>query len=419
MYEVGTNAQDDTKKIVDQIKAINDAIKKPHKRPHINVNTQPETGGYYSLDKDVLEKLQQIIASGKINSHKNNIKLQDDNTVSEIEDLRHSREMAAQLTGNPGLQMSSPYLTSIPVLVMPSPSPVSPSFGYNNANSMQFRQTGMSSLLNSMQLSQPSYQTRQGFESPFQFQWPFASWFPILIRDPLLSVMNGGGWNNFIEVGQSADVCRRQKSTEDENVQDNIIDDEEVLKSLNRMNARQSRAVKKRTVSHQTRLQDVENTKKTKKIFSTKPLTTRKPVKQDYTEQDTKTVDEGDLRFPFGDFTLFGNRKPVAPSPGFFINRLKVRRGGVAIAGPGGVATAGRGGTAIVGPGGLAYTQPGGLAIAGPAARVVALAPDADLSSIISKLQAQDGSVPRSLQPIIEGKVVATGPVIYYHPNPS
>lgn len=39
------------------------------------------------------------------------------------------------------------------------------------------------------------------------------------------------------------------------------------------------------------------------------------------------------------------------------IKRLVVRRGGVAIAGPGGIATAGSGGTAIVGPGGSAYSS--------------------------------------------------------------
>lgn len=399
---------------------MNDALKKPGKRPQINWNTQPQSESYI-MDKDVLEKLQQIIASGKEYSYKNKVNLQDDNTESEIEDFRHSRQLETQLLGNPGLSMMSlPYMTSIPVLIVPSSTPSM--YGYNPMNSMPFKQTQFTNILN--QLNQPGYQTRQGIEgvspSPFQWQWPFSSLFPILIRDPFLSIMNGGGWSNFFQTGQEADICRRQRFADDENIQNNVINSK-VLNSINSINTRQGRAIKKRTVLHQNSQQEVDNTKKTKKIFSTKPFTTRKPVKQAYTEpeQDTKTADDGDLRFPFGDFTFFGNRKPVAPSPGFFINRLKVRRGGVAIAGPGGVATAGRGGTAIVGPGGLAYTQPGGLAVAGPAARVVALSSDADLSSIISKLQKQDGSVPRSLQPIIEGKVVATGPVIYYHPNPS
>lgn len=85
------------------------------------------------------------------------------------------------------------------------------------------------------------------------------------------------------------------------------------------------------------------------------------------------------------------------------------------------MATAGKGGAAIVGPGGLAYTQPGGLAVAGPSSRVVALTSDVDLSSIVTRLQQQqaatDGSVPRLLEAIPEGKIVAIGPTIYYHPE--
>lgn len=414
MYEEGP--QGNTKDIVDRIKAINDAIsmKKPTKRPQINWNTQPQTGGGYIMDKDVLAKLQEIIASGKLNSNSPN-QAQENNLLTENSDLRYSRQMA-MMQGNQGVPiMANPYMTSIPVLVMPQNM-----IGYNN-------------MLSSQQLS--SF-TRQGPQSPSIFdglgtlQWPtFGSWFPILIRDPILSMINGGGWDNFIQTGQAADVCRTQKSAETEKQmiynQDVITDGNEIDNNLsqdqgyNSFNMRQGRAIKKRTVSYETRMQEAEDKKKSNKIY-TKPTTTRKPVKRVQAEQGTKTVNshDGDLRFPFGEFSIFGNKKPVAPSPGFFINKMKVRRGGVAIAGPGGVATAGRGGTAIVGPGGLAYTQPGGLAVAGPNARVIALSHDADLHSIISRLQEQRGSVPRSLQAIPEGKVVATGPVIYYHPNP-
>ncbi|CAG9859641.1 unnamed protein product, partial [Phyllotreta striolata] len=67
---------------------------------------------------------------------------------------------------------------------------------------------------------------------------------------------------------------------------------------------------------------------------------------------------------------------------GVFIHKLKVRKGGVAIAGPGGIATAGSGGTAIVGPGGIAYTQPDSLAIAGSGTKVVAVDPTINLGEL-------------------------------------
>lgn len=94
---------------------------------------------------------------------------------------------------------------------------------------------------------------------------------------------------------------------------------------------------------------------------------------------------------------------------GIFINRLKVRKGGVAIAGPGGIATAGSGGTAIVGPNGVAYTQPNGIAIAGPGSRVIAVDPGIDLNKFVLNLTKNNESSPRF------GKVVAIGPVVYYN----
>ncbi|KAK9709391.1 protein of unknown function (DUF4774) [Popillia japonica] len=90
---------------------------------------------------------------------------------------------------------------------------------------------------------------------------------------------------------------------------------------------------------------------------------------------------------------------------GIFIHRLKVRKGGVAIAGPGGIATAGSGGTAIVGPNGFAYTHPDSLAIAGTGSRVIAVDPKVNLGDIIKGKE--DGSR--------VGKLVAVGPVIYYN----
>lgn len=95
---------------------------------------------------------------------------------------------------------------------------------------------------------------------------------------------------------------------------------------------------------------------------------------------------------------------------GVIIQRLRVRNGGIAIAGPNGIATAGSGGTAIVGPGGTAITHPKGLSIAGPGARVISVPETMDLRELA--LRTMPGEVP------INGTVVAHGPAIYYnHPE--
>ncbi|KAL5281988.1 hypothetical protein ACFFRR_005334 [Megaselia abdita] len=93
---------------------------------------------------------------------------------------------------------------------------------------------------------------------------------------------------------------------------------------------------------------------------------------------------------------------------GIIIQRLKVRKGGIAIAGPGGIATAGSGGTAIVGPGGFALTHPKSLTIAGPGAKILAYPSETDLKEIL--LNTGNGD-----ELLNNGKIVATGPAIYYN----
>lgn len=95
---------------------------------------------------------------------------------------------------------------------------------------------------------------------------------------------------------------------------------------------------------------------------------------------------------------------------GVIIQRLRVRNGGIAIAGPNGIATAGSGGTAIVGPGGTAITHPKGLSIAGPGARVFSVPESVDLRELA--LRTNPGEVPAN------ATIVAHGPAIYYnHPE--
>lgn len=88
---------------------------------------------------------------------------------------------------------------------------------------------------------------------------------------------------------------------------------------------------------------------------------------------------------------------------GDLVTQFVLRKGGVAIAGPGGTAATGDGGTAVVGPGGIVYARPNGLAVVGPGGKVVSLPAGV--------------SEPRSVGlPLPQGaKIVATGPIVYYH----
>lgn len=133
------------------------------------------------------------------------------------------------------------------------------------------------------------------------------------------------------------------------------------------------------------------------------------PVTQPAVRQDAQpTVNKG----PFA--ALFDRPNEVVEAikeGGIIIQRLRVRNGGIAIAGPNGIATAGSGGTAIVGPGGTAITHPKGLSIAGPGARVISVPETTDLRTLA--LSTNPGEVPEN------GTVVAHGPVIHYnHPVP-
>ncbi|CAH2107752.1 unnamed protein product [Euphydryas editha] len=525
-YQIYTNKDKShhTKEILDKLKFLNIDLGKP---PRIVTN---DNNPYESYDL-----INHILANSALTSGimaSNNEQLKDSHNDDEG---RNYNSRSAKLLPNMFVPNSAipsipyPYIINVPAVPLSYYEILG---GYNINNNLM---SPSNQAIQSRQQLFPNFPSFPSFPS-FSFDniqlQPFAQFFPVLIKNPFVALAQGGGWNNFIEYGQNADVCnRKQKSIDiaDENKSDvkslvekqsklkniiniesndddvkgdveslvenqandniltnyennddnvkslvekqsnnkNVINNEnnhddvkslvknqsnerkvisnenndDNVKSLveNQSNesklinnesndsktsepkttSRQSRSIKKRTVSAKAPVQEVEEIETGKKIYPTKPSTTRKTTKRPLTvdqDEDFKNSDqEGDLRFPFSDFTWFGNKKPVAPSPGFFINKLKVRKGGVAIAGPGGVATAGRGGTAIVGPGGLAYTKPGGLAIAGPHARVVALSPYADtLPSIFRPHQL--GYDFRSLDSIREGKVVATGPVIYYHP---
>lgn len=135
----------------------------------------------------------------------------------------------------------------------------------------------------------------------------------------------------------------------------------------------------------------------------------------DSQEPSAKDEDGGQFKGPFSSY--FNNQKEqvveALKQGGVIIQRLRVRNGGIAIAGPNGVATAGSGGTAIVGPGGIALTHPRSLTIAGPGARVIAVPETTDLQELALRSSARD------LSSSFDGLVVATGPVVYYSPDTS
>lgn len=85
------------------------------------------------------------------------------------------------------------------------------------------------------------------------------------------------------------------------------------------------------------------------------------PSPDDVEDAEEEKLDEKeDGKSPFGQILAFGPKQQAQTfkEGGIIIQRLRVRAGGIAIAGPGGVATAGSGGTAIVGPNGIAFTHP-------------------------------------------------------------
>lgn len=133
-------------------------------------------------------------------------------------------------------------------------------------------------------------------------------------------------------------------------------------------------------------------------------------TEDDY-EDEVSQEPEKSFKGPFSSY--FENQKEqvveALKQGGVIIQRLRVREGGIAIAGPNGVASAGSGGTAIVGPGGIALTHPRSLTIAGPGARVIAVPESVDLRDLAMRSDAR--SIPS------EGVLVATGPVVYWNPE--
>lgn len=135
----------------------------------------------------------------------------------------------------------------------------------------------------------------------------------------------------------------------------------------------------------------------------------RKKQQEAAQAEEDQQQEQQSNKSPFG---IFRPAETALKEGGIVIQRLRVRQGGISIAGAGGVATSGSGGTSIVGPGGIALSHPRSLSVVGPGARVVSIPANIDLGEIVNQITRG-----RAL-PFIEGaKVVATGPAIYYNPG--
>lgn len=248
---------------------------------------------------------------------------------------------------------------------------------------------------------EPFYQpptTRQ------QIQWPWSQYFPIIVKDPFIQMFNAltsmveyGPTASCREEGSNPGEARQNKSSDDDlDTVDNDDDDDEDDKIPGE--------------------DDDDNLGKPPPFnpenldFILRNVPNFGRIKPSSREPDPN-VTAGITILKDDAISTNHNKKLFSKDDtgsGIFIDKLKVKAGGVAIAGPGGVATAGSGGTAIVGPNGLAYTQPGGLAIAGTGSRVIAVDPSVDLEKLVSENATTE-------QATRTGRVVAVGPTVYFN----
>lgn len=259
-----------------------------------------------------------------------------------------------------------------------------------------------------------------------QIQWPWAQFFPIIIKDPIMQMFNA--MTSMVEYGPTA-TCPGKEAVVQETKeirQSKLLDSKENatldIEDVKITESEGNPVVF--TLNFKTPVMEVENERKekatkseTKRVSLKKSENVQSPPMRDpeLVDEDLDSEAEGivlDSSIKKDDGIFHNHNKKFLSKDntgsGIFIHKIKVRKGGVAIAGPGGIATAGSGGTAIVGPNGFAYTHPDSLAIAGTGSKVIAVDPSVSLSDVVNKTR-KDGSVPR------QGKVVAVGPVIYYN----
>jgi hypothetical protein len=236
-------------------------------------------------------------------------------------------------------------------------------------------------------------------------QWPLAGYFPIVIKDPFFTMYNM--LTNMIEYGPEADVCKKTKNFRQGRSRSLLLGEDEPMTKSDE------------EITGKVLTMESENWREVGKNGN--PLSMERKMPDDVTSEDKeensdeKGGDEERKKKDEDQNTEVIMETGGNGNAGPYITRLMVRKGGVSIAGPGGIATAGSGGTAIVGPGGVAYTSPNGLAVVGPGGKVVGLPAGTDLSVTASNSNSE-GSTARFFNIPPGGKIVATGPVVYFHP---
>lgn len=261
-----------------------------------------------------------------------------------------------------------------------------------------------------------------------QMGGPFSQYFPIVIKNPFQQMFQA--FTSMVEYGPAANLCRSHHGNLPVHVEGATHRSHSTTRAGKATNLQEAEAavpvldIKNEDKITEVSIEKIEETSnKTNdnnefyieglKIFDANVSTKNKSVdpnleQREMTEDDVDDVLVEEDKF-FQKPVKYPSREeiPQTPSNGIFIQKLKVRKGGVAIAGPGGIATAGSGGTAIVGPNGYAYTQPNGVAIAGPGSRVISVDPEVNLSEFVQNVT-RTGIINRL------GKLVAVGPVIYH-----
>lgn len=251
-----------------------------------------------------------------------------------------------------------------------------------------------------------------------QIQWPWQQFFPIIIKDPVMQLFNA--MTSMVEYGPTASCPGKEAVVENNKSQTRDSKSLIISNLISKENSSIDNPVVF-TLNFKTPALEVAERKdkatkgETKRITIKKPEVLESPPPRDPEEEAIDSEAEDiilDSSIKKDDGILHNNNKKFFSKDntgsGIFIHKIKVRKGGVAIAGPGGIATAGSGGTAIVGPNGFAYTHPDSLAIAGTGSKVIAIDPSVSLTDVVNKTR-KDGSTPR------QGKVVAVGPVVYYN----
>lgn len=259
-----------------------------------------------------------------------------------------------------------------------------------------------------------------------QMGGPFSQYFPIVIKNPFQQMFQA--FTSMVEYGPATNLCRSHHADHPVNVDEATYRSHSIKRGAKTSNLQDVEAtvpileIKNKNERTEVSIQKIEESNNKTgdnnefyieglKIIDSRPMNNKSVnpnlEQREMTEDDVDVVVEEDKFFQKPVRYPSREEIPQTPSNGIFIQKLKVRKGGVAIAGPGGIATAGSGGTAIVGPNGFAYTQPNGVAIAGPGSRVISVDPEVNLSEFVQNVT-RTGIMSRL------GKLVAIGPVVYH-----